>query len=282
MTYLSTERARSLLVGSCLLLACAALCAPARAQAQAQSEDATKAASARALFEEGVSLADQGHWEEAADRFRRALALRDSAVIAYNLASALQETGKLVEASELLRRVRNDAAADAELHASASNALVEVEKRIGKLTVHVSGQQSGDQVRLDERELVAAELDVALPIDPGAHVVRVQRGEQVVAEQGVNVADGQVQDVSVQVAIAPVATPREVAVAAAPKPEQSARTEPDHGTPITGRWWFWAGIGTAAVGIGVAVAIAASAGSDSPKPAAGDFEPGVVGVEVGR
>ncbi|HMI90773.1 MAG TPA: hypothetical protein VK509_05385, partial [Polyangiales bacterium] len=80
---------------SCLLTAAALTAAPARAQ----SEDASRAASARALFEEGVTFADQGHWDEASDRFRRALALRDSAVIAYNLASALQETGHLVEAS---------------------------------------------------------------------------------------------------------------------------------------------------------------------------------------
>jgi tetratricopeptide (TPR) repeat protein len=270
----------------CLLVASASECAqaqaPAQAPAPAPAEDATRAASARALFEEGVALADQGHWQEAADRFRRALALHDSAVIAYNLASALQETGQLVEASELLRRVSNDASADAELHTSASNALADVERRIGKLTLHVQGQQAGDQIRLDEREVVAAELDVALPIDPGAHVVRVRRGEQVVAEQALTVADGQAQDVSVQVA-APVATPREVAVTVAPKPEEHARSAPDRATPLTGRWWFWAGLGTAAVGIGVAVALVASGGgSDNPKATAGDFEPGVVGVEVGR
>lgn len=260
---------------SCVLVA-ACLQTPLAA---AQTEDASRAASARALFEEGVALADQGHWEEASDRFRRALALRDSAVIAYNLASALQETGRLIEASELLRRVRADAAADAELRASASSALAALEPRIAKLSVQVRDRQSADHVRLDARELLPAELDVALPIDPGAHTLRVERAGQTVAERALTIAEGESQTVVLEIA-PPVPTPREVAVAAPPvqaAPAHTSHAEP----PLTGRWYFWAGVGAAAVGVGVLVAVLASAGGgELSEPAAGDFEPGVVGVRV--
>ena len=44
------------------------------------------------------------------EHFRRALALRSSPVIAYNLASALEHLGQLVEASELLRGIASDPA----------------------------------------------------------------------------------------------------------------------------------------------------------------------------
>lgn len=263
-------------IALCALVA-AWLCA---LPAQAQNEDAARAASARALFEEGVGLADQGQWHEASDRFRRALALRDSAVIAYNLASALQETGQLVEASELLRRVRGDESAEAELRTSASNALTAIEPRIAKLDVHVDGLQPDDHVKLDERALLPAELDVALPIDPGPHTLRVERADRVVAERAITLAPGESQNATLQIATAAAPTPREVAVAAPPPARAPAHSEPDEAPPLTGRWWFWAGIGAAAVGIGVVAIALASSGGDEPKPAAGDFEPGVVGVEL--
>jgi hypothetical protein len=272
---------RTVLTGCVLAVALGGL-AIAPTPLCAQAEDAARAASARSLFEEGVALADQGHWQEAADRFRRALALRDSAVIAYNLASALQEIGQLIEASELLRKVRADQAADEELRKSASTALAAIEPRIARLSVQVRGQQTGDRVRLDARELLPAELDVALPIDPGAHTLRVERGEQTMAERALTIAEGQSQTVVLEIA-APAPTPREVAVAAPPvtprEPAHTSEAEP----PLTGRWYFWAGVGAAAVGIGVVVAVlASSGGGDAPEPAAGDFEPGVVGVRVGR
>ena len=249
------------------------------APVHAQSEDAARAASARALFEEGVGLADSEHWQEAADRFRRALALRDSGVIAYNLASALQETGQLVEASELLRRVRGDQSADAELRSSASHALTALEPKIAKLSVHVEGLQAEDRVLLDTRVLLVAELDVALPIDPGTHALRAERAGRVVAERSLTIAPGESQSVALEIAAPSAPTPREVAVAAPPVASAPAHTDTSE-PPLTGRWWFWAGIGAAAVGIGVVAVALASSGGDDPKPAAGDFEPGVVGVEL--
>ena len=75
---------------------------------QAASQPARDVAAARALFEEGVAAADAGDFPRAADRFERSYALRPSAVVGYNLASALSRTGRLVEAAGYLRRILYD------------------------------------------------------------------------------------------------------------------------------------------------------------------------------
>src|SRR4029077_13268112 len=127
---------------------------------------------------------------EAADRFRRALALRDSPVIAYNLASALRELGKLVEASEMLRRIGNSQEVDADLRKSATAALVEITPRIGRIVVHVLGRQDGDQITIDDQALFEAQLDVAVPIDPGAHVLAARRGQETLENRGITIDQG--------------------------------------------------------------------------------------------
>src|SRR5690349_21617960 len=68
----------------------------------ALAQKSHETALARALFEEGVALADKGDWSAAADRFGRAYELKPTAGIAFNWSSALTKTGKLVQASELL------------------------------------------------------------------------------------------------------------------------------------------------------------------------------------
>ena len=94
--------------GVMLLCMCLAWVAAPHCATAEPGADPARDASARELFEQGVALAERGDWVAAEDRFRRALSLRNSSVIAYNLASALCEQGKLVEASELLHRVLAD------------------------------------------------------------------------------------------------------------------------------------------------------------------------------
>ena len=73
---------------------------PLAASAQTDSEIT---AAARALFQDGMAAVERGDYPTAADRLRRSVALRDSPVVRTNLALALIELGRLVEASEHLR-----------------------------------------------------------------------------------------------------------------------------------------------------------------------------------
>jgi tetratricopeptide (TPR) repeat protein len=98
--------------------------APAQAQGAPGEEDARE--QARAAFSEGIALAEERRWEEAAARFRSAMALHDAPAIRYNLASALFEMGELTEASRALAPVRNDPETPPELatHAEALEAQI--------------------------------------------------------------------------------------------------------------------------------------------------------------
>lgn len=248
--------------------------------ALAQS-DAARSASARALFEEGVKSADAGQWVDAADRFQRALSLRDSQVIRYNLAAALAELGRVVEASELLRQVERDPATDGQLRADAQTKLEVVSGRIAKLTVELDAPATDVSVMLDETRLDAAMIGVGIPVDPGDHSLRALRGNEALDEQRVTLADGAEQ--KVLLLTSKVATPAEAArtvVAAQPTPAPQPKEDKD-GRRSKLLWWGVGGGAVAVAAIVVVSVLVASSGESSAKTYQGDFDPPTVPVEVG-
>lgn len=272
-----------------LLALCAVLSIPAShavAQAVAPSApDASRDASARALFEEGVSWAEKSNWAEAEDRFRRAFTLRASPVIAYNLASVLASRGKLVEASEMLRYVATDDKAGLELKQSARTLGDNLADRIARIQIEVHNKAPGDSVLLDGHALYDAQLSVEIPIDPGSHQLQLQRGSRVLDQRSLDVPDaGAMHVVLVASPFAP--TPSEVAAhgtefddsGSAPLRDEAPRTS----RPITSHWWFWTGVGMVVV---AAVVFGVAAGSGGSKPEAayhGNFTPGSVTVQVAQ
>jgi hypothetical protein len=260
---------------SCLWLAIVAT----PSAAQAQKNDSAIAASARALFQEGVHFADQNQWSNAADRFERALALRPSPVIAYNLASALEHLGSLIKASELLRTIIASPDVDAALRKSAEESLAEITPRIARVTIHAEGWQAGDQITIDEQELLDAQLDVPVPIDPGVHVITAMRGKEQLDRQTIELPEQYSLELSLTLARAP--EPREVA-ASAPLTAPSARTDADvQSQPsLTSRWWFWTGIGVIAAGAVVTALVVSSDGSNQDKGTTSAFDRAVIHVQV--
>jgi hypothetical protein len=267
---------RSLLVVVCLVLG--SLCA----RAHAQTDDPARAASARALFEEGVELADKGKWTDAADRFRRALTLRDSQVIRFNLATALIETGQVVEASELLRQVERDESAERKLRDDAHAHLATAQARMAKLTVTATGLHEGVTLLLDDHPIDPVQIGVAIPTDPGPHRVRAMRGQVELEARDVTLADGGAQTVALELAEAAVATPAEAARTVVPSEPAAPLHDEGEGRPKKLMWW---GIGG---GVAVAVAVVAtvlltrkSSGDKTEKAYQGDFDPPNVTVQVG-
>jgi hypothetical protein len=211
-----------------------------------------------------VKLGEQGDWPAAEDRFRRALTLRLSPVITYNLACALSEQGKLIEASETLRRVLSDDKTEPALRQAATQLHASIAPRIARVTVVVQGQGRDDSVLLDGRLLIAAQLNVEIPTDPGSHQLQLERAGKTIDLQSFTLQAGGRQEVKLQ-APAVEATPfvDEVLIAApssrvAPTAEPAASAHP----ALWSRWWFWTGV-VAVVGAGTAVAIAASSGGAS-------------------
>jgi hypothetical protein len=252
------------------------LLAPAQIAAQG---DATRDASARALFDEGVSFVERADWPQAEDRFRRALALRDSPVIAYNLASTLSEQGKLVEASELLRKLGRDPGLDSDLRKSSGDLQAQVTPRIARVRVRVENAAPGDVVELDGAALMDAQLNVEIPIDPGSHELQLQREGTTAASRPFELADG----TSVEVVLTPpvALSPRAVA-ASQPKPAPAVvparTTESDGG--ITSKWWFWTSLAVVVSAAAVSVAIVATSSDPAAPTFQGDFNPPSLALEV--
>ncbi|MET0385005.1 MAG: hypothetical protein ABW321_03550 [Polyangiales bacterium] len=261
-----------------LLLMLTALLRPQLTAAQV-SDDAARSATARAFFEEGVQFAESGHWAEAEDRFRRALALRASPVLAYNLASALATRGKLVEASELLRRVQSDDTAQPGLKQTASALFTDVMQQIARLEVAVAVRQPSDLVLLDERPLLEAQLDVEIPIDPGSHQLQLQRAGRVADQQTLQLAVGERRKVLLKASLAPEAVAAVAPVVAAPVVLEPASNDDEADGGILSRWWFWTGAAVLVVA-GVTVGVAAASGGTQPEPAfSGNLPPGSLRVE---
>jgi hypothetical protein len=160
--------------------------------ALAQEEDPI-AIQARALFDDGRELAEQGQWAEAAARFRRAHDLRPSLSIRYNLAVALEQLGRLVEAVELLRTIGVEAEASDPARDPASQLLREIEHDVAWLTLRVLGDDIGVRASLDGGALGSASLGVPIALDPGAHEILATRGRYRVRER-VMLVEGATRD----------------------------------------------------------------------------------------
>lgn len=229
----------------------------ARAQGDAQNT-----ALARDLFEEGVALADEARWEEAVDRFRRALALRDAPAIRFNLGHSLSRLGRLVEASEMLRTVEGHTESDDAVRGEAAELRRDVERRFAHLTIRVDGETAGVRVRLDDRELPDAALGVAAPVDPGTHRAVAMRDGVVVAEEQVSLAEAEQRETVLRLGPVPP-------TGDAPADPRLEGDEEAEGS-VLGAWWFWTGVGVVVVGaVVLGLVLAGSGGRD---PTRGDLE----------
>ncbi|HEX2677073.1 MAG TPA: hypothetical protein VHM19_10550 [Polyangiales bacterium] len=267
----------------------------ASASPLAAQSDPVRDASARALFEEGVSFAEKSQWEQAEDRFRRAYALRTSPIIGYNLASSLSERGKLIEASELLRKLAQDPGLDPELARSVETLSKDLGPRLARLTVHVEGTQPGDAVRCDAEPLVDAQLGVGIPMDPGWHRVVLARAGRELDAQDVQLTEGGTAELTLHAekAVLPEHVAAAAAAPAAPQPSAAAQPGPTaatqseaHASKGGSGWWLLAAGGAVAVATAVVIVIVASSSSSGTSAAKakdgyqGDFNPPALGVKL--
>ena len=274
---------------SCGLLVWLVLSAPVPVQAQDERDSAT----ARSLFEQGVEAAEQADWTAAADRFARSNELRRSPVVAYNLASAWVELGKLVEASELLRQIEKDPGAKPKLKKDSRALLERLEPRIGTLVVTMESGKKSDEVRLNDRTLPPAALGVPTPVDPGSVEISVIGGGELLWTKRVEVLPGGMQRVTIELPVQAPPPPIEPEVAPSPR-ETAAAAPPDSSTPprapaprdddsgtVFEEPLFWVGAGLVVVaGVVVAIVLASGGGESTEKPIEGTLEPGRIKVPL--
>lgn len=243
------------------LLAVLGFVAPVGAQ---DSDDSATTATARALFDEGLAFADHGQWEQAVDRFRRTLSLRDSHVVRYNLALGLTHTGALVEASEHLTRLVNDAEAGQDVRAQAEVALDDVRPRIPRLTIRLTGAADGAQVRMDERELPAAMIGVPMLTDPGPHSIAVTRDGREAVGREVDLIEGAREELEIEVPLPGLEDPTTFVL----PPDEPTPHEDD--APLYTRWWLWTAVGAVVVTTVILAVVLSGGGAARVQ---GDLEP---------
>jgi hypothetical protein len=242
---------------------------------KAAAQSAHDVERARALFAEGVELVDGGHWAEAEARFREAIALRPSPVIAYNLASTLEAQGEYVEASELLHGVLRQASLPEALRDASATKLAAILPRIAHLTIDLSGASSGATVALDGRPLAESERRGAVPIDPGRHEV-VARSSAGGSARG-EVAAREGESVTIVLTL-PASTPAEAAAMVA---DEGSATRGAEAPPRRRRWVWPVVAGAVVIAAVIATSVAVTRDGTEP-PIQGTFPPGVVTVQVGR
>lgn len=184
----------------CLVVASSAAAASAAAQ---DSASTAEVAQARALFEEGLRLADAGQPSEAEDRFRRSLAIHPSPNAAFNLAHLLGAREEVVEAAELFRQVSGTASAPLELRREAGGRADALARRMARVTITLTGSTDGVDVQVGHRRLSPAALGVAVPIDPGPARIDALRAAEIVASVQLSLAAGQAGSVTLDVPAPP-------------------------------------------------------------------------------
>lgn len=226
---------------------------------------------ARALFEEGVTLADQGDWAGAADRFERAHTLKPTSGIAFNWASALSAIGKLTQASELLEGVIRDPKATPELKQESEKKLAAIAPRRAKLKLHVDPNlPEHTEVSVDGDPWPRAVWGVAMPVDPGPHEATCSHEGRQLCHGSVSLNEGELKELSL---VSASRGPMEMETTSSdPAPDD----KPAPRRPLYKNWILWTAVGVAVVAGVVVVSLTARGDSKTESPVAGNTEPGVI------
>ncbi len=185
------------------------------------------AEAARRLFREGAQLANQGRWEDARDRFQRALAVRPSPLLRFNLAIAAQNSGHFVEAIDQYRQFLlddNDPANALRRH-EAQTAITAIENVLAVLVITVQGTDAPAEIELDGRALPPALLGVEIPVDPTEHVIEARGVRGGSARQVVRVGESATRRVALTLDLPPP-NAQHTASSASPRPSGTSSGAP--------------------------------------------------------
>ncbi len=224
-----------------------------------RAQSAQETAMARALFEEGVTLADQANWPEAVDRFRRAHAIKPTPGITFNLASALTEAGQVIEAGELLENLCRDPKTPSDLKRECENKREDATRKRAFLTLKVGEEAPEDaQVVVDGHPWPRAVWGMSSPVNPGTHSVLGMLQDREVTRTELDLEPGERRELRLSFPASAAA--------------QDAENAPVRGerTPLRKNWMLWAGVSAAVVG-GVILAVALAGSETSTEaPIAGN------------
>ena len=151
------------------------LCVPAVASAQDNT------AFAQQRFTRGTTLYDARDFPHALEEFRASVELYGSPNTRLYLGRCLRELGRLDEAVPEFERAMREAGDRAQLDPRyaqtrdvAQVELLQVEPRVGRLTLTIPGVPDGASIRVNERTVPVAALGIAIPVMPGPVTITIE------------------------------------------------------------------------------------------------------------
>lgn len=246
--------------------------------ANAEEDSATEIAAARTLAVDGLKLAQAGKCQEAIPKLERSEKLHHSAIVLSRLGECQVSEGKLVEGTEMLRKVlreplpANPTPALSKAYERAQVVLDAAKPKLAGLTISVASPP-GAELRLTVDGVVVANtlVDSELPADPGEHVVEATAPGYLKATARVTLGSADKKAVTLRLEVdpnAPVPTPVNAGPEANPGPVAAvapARTVapaapppevPPKAPSRAAAYVSW-GVGVAGVGVGTAFGLMA-------------------------
>ena len=176
--------------------------------------DAAETAAARTLAVNGVKLAMADRCDDALDKLDRAEKLKHSPIVLRHLGECQIKLGRWVEGSESLRKLlREPQPEDAsptveQAYESAATTLRDVKPRIPSMKIVVSApRDAAFVVRVNGNDVADSVVGVALPADPGDHVVEVTAPGFLTATSTLKLAPGANHTVALELKRDPSARP---------------------------------------------------------------------------
>jgi hypothetical protein len=211
------------------LLVSAASLAPGLARAAEPSPSDLNVA--RALFSEGLQAEQASHWAVAADKFRRAVAIKDTPGLRFHLARCEEEQGLPVEALADYERARSlieGGVKAVDVERLLPEAIERTRARVSRLSLVSPSGVDGLQIQVDGRALAPAALSAPVSLDPGKHELRASApGRKPFATQ-VQLAPGEQSNVAIELpplrGASPAGTPVAPPAAASPGIESPPAT----------------------------------------------------------
>jgi hypothetical protein len=185
---------------SCVLVGAMLLC-----PAMAMASGADDKAAAQVLFDEGRKLMDAGKFAEACPKLESSQRLDPGAGTLLNLAACYDKNGQTASAWVTYT---DAATASEERHPDwakrASERAKALYPKLSKLTIDLANPPAGAAVKRDGKPVDTGSLGVAMPVDPGHHVIDVTAPGKLPFHSEVDVA---AQNADAHVAVALEAAP---------------------------------------------------------------------------
>jgi hypothetical protein len=201
--------------------------------ASAEDASAAETAAARALAVDGLKLAQSGNCAEAVPKLERAEKLYHAPVVASRLGECYVSVGRLVEGTEILRKVLREPQPTEPTPAltkaleRAQKVLDSAKPRIAGLTVKVAAV-SDLMVKVDGNPMASALLDTEIPSDPGEHTVEASAPGFLKSATRITVAEGERKTVTLTLTRDPNAP---TIAAAAPAASNASAARPSSPVP---------------------------------------------------